>query len=358
MSKGARLNKRPKAHIPPSNFPELIEQLRSLVHERCTPLPEEPDFGTRDDILKRFLQARKFVVKDAFKQLSSSIEWRRSFRPLHHDCSWCRNTPGYHSIRQVGFDINRQPVLYACFSQSQTLKNTAEDCIAHVVYLVENALKCCDEGKKIIIVLDCTGLTLPCCNPKIGRSFTTVFGNNYPETLSKFLMVHHTHFLQNIWRTIKVFLDPVTADKVKLVKKEKIEQTFREYFDQETITWLLEELEMNKPPISETQLRFWEDPRASGARGRHDPRGVPSYVRDYVEPLAQRKAQYPRQNLDENTLGLSVHLPHPNIVQCINGNLSEVNIFDPTARGNQPTTQEMEQYGVITNSFENLSDED
>ncbi|KAF5401084.1 Random slug protein 5 [Paragonimus heterotremus] len=328
----------------PEKLAEMTKELRQLVTETCQPLPDEPDYSTNDKTLTRFIRARKFVLKDAFKQITGAIEWRRSYRPLHVNCRWCVDQAGYHGIRQIGFDSQQRPVFYACFAQCQTLKNTGEDTIAHVVYLVENAMKCTETGvEQWIIIVDCTGLTLPCCNHKIGRQFSQTFGSNYPEHLYRFFLVHHNPVLQGVWKAIRVFVDPNTVKKVKLVKKDKIDRVFDEAFGLETSTWLKEELRLNRTDISEAQRRFWEGPRL---KGTHDPRGTQSYVKKYIEPLENRRKTRPTELLTRATLGQRTHLPHPNILQYLNETLNCVTLIDLKLIKEKPSENEMAEYGV------------
>ncbi|KAG5454929.1 Chromatin structure remodeling complex protein sfh1, variant 2 [Clonorchis sinensis] len=329
--------------VTPEKLSSLKEELKQLVVSKHVPLPDEPDYSTCDDTLTRFLRARKYSLKDAYKQLSEAIEWRRTYRPRHVDCKWCTDQPGFHGIRQVGFDPEGRPVLYACFAQCQTLRNTAEDTIAHVVYLVENALRCpVAKNNQWVIVIDCTGLTLPCCNPKLGKQFSQTFGNNYPEHLYRFFLVHHNPALHGIWKAIRVFVDPNTAKKVKLVKRDKISLVFDDYFGPELSSWLKEELSLNQNDISDAQKRFWQGPSKPGT---HDPRGTPSYVQTYIEPLEKIRAEKPSQLLKRSDLGHKIHLPHPNIVQFLNGMLTNVQFID-LKRKAKISRQEMEEYGV------------
>lgn len=333
--------------VSPEELASLVNQLRVMVHERCIPLVDEPEYSTSEKTLRRFLKARKYVVNDAFKQLSDAIEWRRTYRPKQAECTYCQQTPGFHGIRQVGFDPEQRPVFYACFSQCQTLKNTAEDVIAHVVYLVENAMRCNETGAdQFIFIIDCTGLTLPCCNPKLGKQFSQVFGNCYPEHLARFFLVHHNPFFQGIWKAIRVFVDPVTVKKVKLVRKEKINRVFDESFGPELSNWLKDELVLNKTNITEVQRKFWESPSQPG---QHDPRGTNSYIKKYIEPLQYRRQTNPTELISRATVGPDKHLPHPNLLQYINGQLKNVELIDLKARKDSPTKQELEMYGVDTN---------
>ncbi|KAF7257840.1 hypothetical protein EG68_07128 [Paragonimus skrjabini miyazakii] len=344
MSKTVSLHKQNK-ELTAEQISKLMKQLRQMVLDKCQPLPDEPDYPTSDDTLSRFLKARKYVVKDAFKLLSGAIEWRRSFRPTHVPCTFCIERPGFHGIRQIGFDAGQRPVLYACFAQCQALKYTAEDNIMHVVYLVENALKCLEKGRQQwVIVIDCTGMTLPCCNPKLGKQFCQTFGDNYPEHLSRFFMVNHNPALHGVWKAIRVFVDPITRKKVIFVKKGQIEKVFDEYFGPETSAWLQEEIRLNKMDISEAQRRFWEAPTRPGV---HDPRGTSTYVQKYIEPMEKRRQQNATELISLSSLGHQTHMPHPNIVQQLNGQLKNVVLIDLKKHKKHPLSkEELDEYGV------------
>ncbi|CAH8575573.1 unnamed protein product [Heterobilharzia americana] len=342
---------------------DLKMELRQLAQRFLTPLPDEPDFATCDETLTRFLVARNYVVQDAFKQLTTAVEWRREFKPLTTQCKWCHETPGFHSIRQVGFDLEGRPVMYASFVQCQTLKNNADDVIYHMVYLIENARRSVKSSMKtLIFIVDCTGLTIACCNPKIGSKFIQTFADCYPETLCKFILINHNPFFHGIWKAIRVFIDPNTVKKVKLIKKEKIQKTFDEMFDKETVTWLMEELQLNRREINENQLRFWELPKAvqqANSCQLHDPRGTPQYIQNFIEPLEKLTKEQNNQKseiiLSYDNLGLKTHLPHPNVMDILNKCLKQTKITAlHSGKCNKLDKEELKVYGI--NSIENVSE--
>ena len=131
-------------------------------------------------------------------------------------------------------------------------------------------------------------------------------GTYYPERLGVFLCIHHNPIFQAVWNAIKIFIDPNTVAKVQMVrKKSKFQEAFCRLFDEELATWLLDEVKLNKVrPMLASQRQFWKGVDASSTptdelpaatkkdkketiaslAGRHDPRGCPSYVRQYIEP--------------------------------------------------------------------------
>ncbi|VDN11863.1 unnamed protein product, partial [Dibothriocephalus latus] len=220
--------------------------------------------------------------------------------------------------RQIGHDKLGRPVIYACFAQASTNKNTGEDTVAHCVQMLENTKKTVKKSASAwVFVFDCTvpplymhvenghflpqtGMTLPCCNPKLGRQVMNVFGDYYPERLGQAIILNHSKLFYGIWKTIRKFLDPVTASKMVFLKKDQMSEGLRERFDEELAQWLESEINLNRE-ITEEQKRFWEKPTHSS----HDPRGCPAYVQEYIDTYSHT----------------SEYQPHPNIVDLETGKL-------------------------------------
>ncbi|XP_076470077.1 uncharacterized protein LOC143300353 [Babylonia areolata] len=347
---------------------ELISEMKQRI-AHLPPLPDEPEFTTSEETLIRFLKSRDWKVEEAARMLIDSIEYRRATRPQTLDCSWCHNRPGYHSMRQVGHDEAGRPVLYSSFAQAATHKNSSEDSVAHVSYLIENAKRTMAPGVSTwVFVIDCTGMTLGACNPKLGYSVSNVLANHYPERLGLVVCVNHSPVFHGVWKAMKQFLHPNTAAKLRMARtKAKMSELFSQLFSPELTAWLMEEIALNKQkPLPRPQLEFWNPPPASprdGGGKAHDPRGCRSYVEKYVEafpkaaspsssnggggsqlrendatpngnPGAGEKATPPEGGPDKATPPVGgatgeegvvprVHRPHPNIVDQLTGHALE-----------------------------------
>lgn len=156
-------------------------------------------------------------------------------------------------------------------------------------------------------------MTLQSCNPKLGYGVTQIMSNHYPERLGLVICLNHSPVFHGVWKAIKVFLHPNTVSKMKLVRsKSRILSTFQKYFPDELTNWLLDEIRLNKTkPLPKSQQEFWNQPVELSA---HDPRGCPSYVKDFIEPFLH----------NQNGDGLSVHKPHPNVVDSIEKQVTAV----------------------------------
>lgn len=284
----------------------LIAELRARLND-VEPIPGEEDFFTSTETLVRYLKAREWNLKLSEKMIRATIEWRRKTKPLTVDCTWCHEKPGIHPLRQVGFDEMGRPVVYFCFAQATVVKNTLEQVLAHATYLIENAKKTMKPGVTTwVMVMDCKGISLPAYNPRLGYGATQLLSDHYPERLGMVICINHNTVFHGVWKAIKIFLHPNTIAKMKLVRsKRKMRDIFEALFPAELADWLLTEIKLNKAKrLSPQQRQFWRPPPYKEA---HDPRGCPSYIRDYIEPYLSKVDQQ------------DVHRPHPNIIDYMRG---------------------------------------
>lgn len=165
-------------------------------------------------------------------------------------------------------------------------------------------------------------MTLSACNPKLGYGVTQIMSNHYPERLGMVICLNHNPVFQGVWNAIKVFLHPNTVAKMQLMRsKKKVKELFSKYFSEELCQWLLDEIKLNKrKPTVKSQREFWGKPEEADA---HDPRGCPSYVAQYVDPYVDCSKQ--------KDSVLTLHKPHPNIVDKLQGTLTNVKTASPEA---------------------------
>lgn len=122
------------------------------------PIEGDEDFFPNDSTIVRYLKSRDWNVDEAEKMLRNTIEFRRRTNVIDIDCRWCHERPGFHTMRQVGFDESGRPVIYSNFRQAATHRYCAEDSITHVSYIIENAKLTMKPGISTwVFVVDCSG---------------------------------------------------------------------------------------------------------------------------------------------------------------------------------------------------------
>ena len=109
-------------------------------------------------------------------------------------------------------------------------------------------------------------------------------------------------------------MQPATTAKVQLIRsKKKLKEMFSNYLSEETVSWLSDEIKMNKQkPLPESQREFWK----GGDGSEHDARGCSEYVESYVEGNIKVNS--------EHLAAQARHKPHPNIVDFLVGSLQNV----------------------------------
>jgi len=281
------------------------------------PLEDEPNWPTDDETIVRYLKSSGWDAAHAERRLLASVEWRRENRPLRAQCQWCTGVVGYHSMRQVGHDESGRPVVYACFSQAATHRNTVADLTSHVVALIESAKASITRpgASAWVFVIDCSGMTLSACNPRLGRGVMDVMARHYPERLGMVVCLNHSPLFTTVWRTMRGLLTPTTASKVRMVTSDaKAAELFATFFPEDLAQWLTMEVTLNRrSPLPQSQKEFWNAPEAPGA---HDPRGCPSYIRDFVAPFSP--------GLAAAAAAGGRHIPHPCIVTALRSRISAV----------------------------------
>ncbi|XP_033122866.1 CRAL-TRIO domain-containing protein C3H8.02-like [Anneissia japonica] len=290
------------------------EKMDELLR-RVENVEDEEGFAKLENTRMRYLIGYEWDLEEAESRLLETIQWRKERRPLEADCKYCEDQPGFHAWRQVGHDKTGRPVIYSCFAQASTVHYTAEDNVQHLLHLAENAKRSMGpDAYRWVWVLDCTGMTLSACNPRLGNAVNSAMANHYPERLGHVLIVNHSWLFEGAWRAIKIFIHKNTLAKARLARGDKIEKCFEEFFDPSLVRWFLQELRLNKhKPMLPSQKTFWKPPNDPDS---HDPRGCPDYVKKYLNPyykdvvlkqVGMTKAQRPKVP--------PKHEPHPNYVQ-------------------------------------------
>ena len=257
-----------------------------------------------DSTLARYLRARQGHHEKSKKMLLGSLKWRaktladlqaapgRQPSQLKDSiCEFCARTPGYHPMRQVGFDKMRRPVVYVCFAQAQNYWFNTKDMIAHLVPLMENAVASMVTGvDQMVWVMDYNGFGAGSCNPMTGKTAATILADHYPERLGRVYCLNAPRVFSVFFSAISPFIDEKTKSKV--IFPSSVE-TFRasdaaEEFGDEMLDWICEEVNENhKKRMSPAQKSFWLAPgekEENGGGNIHDPRGCPSFVAEMIEP--------------------------------------------------------------------------
>jgi hypothetical protein len=312
-----------------------IAELRALVADT-----EDPDGHIADDEdVLRFLLARSTIEKSA-QMLRTHLTWRKETKPWRSFCPACDETPGYHALRQIGFDVEGRAIVYTCFDQCADgigFKNGAE----HLTYAIENAIlamKKYDQKRnkrgdgKWVWILDYAGFGFKNMSVASSKEPLALLQAHYPERLHKVVMLNAPWIFGGFFVMLKPFVDAKTYAKAAFVRgsPEEVDHGLQELgICGDVASWLLVEMERNRrTPYPEEQRQFWMKPEGSNASGGesefHDPRGPASWIKEYVESCDDRCSQ----------IGSCVEweqgMPSPMMVELLTGRTihAHYNFFD------------------------------
>ncbi|CAN8072591.1 unnamed protein product [Agarophyton chilense] len=212
-----------------------LEALKLLIEPQAR--NEATSKFLTDTTLKRYLVARNDDPSKAFKQISDTLSWRLSYHPqslylthkqsLHHEAQsgkmYILPTPDCHG---------RAIILMRPGLENST--NGAAN-IRHLVYTLERASTLSEQrgdGKFIVIVDYFTGKISASTCPSLStmKETTHILQTHYPERLGGMLFYEAPSFFLGLFKMIRPFIDPVTRDKLRFVKRgESVEAPFLDW---------------------------------------------------------------------------------------------------------------------------------
>ncbi|KAG0147649.1 hypothetical protein CROQUDRAFT_91163 [Cronartium quercuum f. sp. fusiforme G11] len=204
-------------------------------------------FEDPDELVIRFIRARKHVIDHALRMFVECLKWRIETKVdeivAKGELGFIRQE-GYDSagfIHQVksgktfiqGFSKNGGPVnyffarLHRTSEQSPDAMNDFTTWSQENVRLVNSSL-----GSKVTVIFDLGGFGLGNMDWKGTLHYAKCLASFYPEAL-ELLIIHNAPWVfQGIWKALCPMLDPVVRSKIFFTKSN---EELREYFDEQYI---------------------------------------------------------------------------------------------------------------------------
>lgn len=229
------------------------------------------ELGDNDSMIDRYIRACGGDMQLALRRIKDTLAWLRVEKPREMVCSAClEKDPTSHYMHVVGHDIYKRPVIYSCLALASN--RNVEDNRVHMLSTFENAILLmprvddaeggeCDDGPSSAIcswvwIMDMHGFGFKDCSPQLARIFLNLSAAHYPERLGQFLVIGAPSIFSTLWKAVQPFIDINTRKKIhfrdfdykphKENKGGKLKPLLEEYFDQDMVEWLLEEMKENR----------------------------------------------------------------------------------------------------------------
>lgn len=183
-----------------------------------------------DNLLLRFMRARKWVVKDALHMLGNTIAWRKTLdvnNILYTGERVAVETKDEEFLLQArskksyiwGHDFRGRPIVHIKTYNHDPKAQGEESMIRFTVFIMETARLCMkDPVDTAAVFFDLSKFSMSNMDYGPVKFMIEAFEKHYPESLG-FLLIHNAPWMfQGIWNVIKGWIDPVVASKIKFTK--------------------------------------------------------------------------------------------------------------------------------------------
>lgn len=183
-----------------------------------------------DNLLLRFMRARKWVVKDALYMLGNTIAWRKSLdvnNILYTGERVAVETKDEEFLLQArakksyiwGHDFRGRPIVHIKTYNHDPKAQGEDSMIRFTVFIMETARLCMkDPVDTAAVFFDLSKFSMSNMDYGPVKFMIEAFEKHYPESLG-FLLIHNAPWMfQGIWNVIKGWIDPVVASKIKFTK--------------------------------------------------------------------------------------------------------------------------------------------
>ncbi|KAL6450024.1 CSR1 Phosphatidylinositol transfer protein CSR1 [Candida maltosa Xu316] len=177
-----------------------------------------------DNLILRFVRARKWDTERAIEMMAKSLQWRSTEFPAD---IWAMegDAPSYIDGTNKGRDKNNNPIFMFQAKKHLTADSPLEQNQRYAVVTIEWVRLFLREVSESVdtctIVFDLTGFSLKNADYSTIKFLAEVFEAHYPETLG-FILIHNAPWIfSTVWNIIKNWLDPVVASKIHFTKDAK-----------------------------------------------------------------------------------------------------------------------------------------
>ena len=198
----------------------MDEQVQELMRQF-----QETGTGARfsETTFSRFLIGRKRDLPTALRDLVAFAKWREE----HGADRLTLEDSGEYGRRRVTFfhdrDKMNRPVLVSIIGRHLGSNRDIEEVRRFIIYLLEKAVALAAPEEKILSVFDLTAFGLRNMDLESVSVFLGTLQVYYPEILGQLLVVNAPFVFWACWAVIRPLIDPNTAEKIKFVSIDEVE---------------------------------------------------------------------------------------------------------------------------------------
>lgn len=242
-----------------------------------------------DNLLLRYVRARKNVIPDTIQMFTSSLNWKLSGHKVN-ELLLAGDAPAYVYDNKLGFVKNfttnksvirghdkcKNPLFIfqsrKHFALDSPLPETEKFALVVIEWCRLHLREVHESVDTCSIMFDLTGFTLKNADNAPVKFLTAMFEAHYPESLGMVIIHNAPWIFSTVWNIIKNWLDPVVALKIHFTKGF---DELSKYIDAEHIPKELggkddADFSYDKPTKEHTRPRLAKDERYKQLRVERD----------------------------------------------------------------------------------------
>jgi len=206
---------------------EAIVRLRDLLARS----EATSNFTVSDTTIMRFLRGKKHNEKAAFDGLKKFSVWytENEVELISSKVESFQKELNKKLLTFGTYDKKNRPILYHFPHRHKTNDRVLKDMTNYMIYSLTSALRLSKpEEERLVIVSYLGQFTFSCMDFECTNVFITMLQSHYPESLHLCLVVDAPLIFSGCWAIIRAWLDPVTAQKVKFIKRAELSSYINE----------------------------------------------------------------------------------------------------------------------------------
>lgn len=252
-------NMLPTANTKGGNADDALARLRTILDEHKLSQPQS--YFCTDATLLRYLEASSHDVSRAYARILNTLKWRAEkgleYRPMF--CSGCEEDEDNHCFFGLGMDRRGLEVMYCCPGRARV--KDPESSLLHMFKALESVFEGNALPGKIAWMIDLHGMGWRDLDPRTGSGAVPVLANHYPERLAQVCLLDSPAIFKFAWSGIQPLLDPVTANKVMMLRGDDMTDYFTEHLTPKQTEFMEKVLKMPATPGSYPEvLKFIRRP--------------------------------------------------------------------------------------------------
>ena len=178
-----------------------------------------------DVCILRFFRGSKGKEDIALRELIKHAKWRQETNAdeIHNFLPRFQNQLDKRLSILHHVDKERRPCLYCFVHRHDASNRDLEEMILFIVYSLESMVRNGHpEQEMFTVFFDLSRFSMKNMDFEVVKHLISILQSNYPDTLEKFHIVDAPMLFSACWTVIRPWIDPVTSNKVKFIRRSQI----------------------------------------------------------------------------------------------------------------------------------------